>query len=132
MSPTFEILSRLPHEELTWYMQSRNEQTVSLVRPYPASSAGKASKTEKPSPPSPLFQALQNKNFPTWGFVLVRTYYASESRWQAFLARLDALCDEQLDQETGQGLEERVKESLEFKMIEDPRLAGVSLAEARR
>lgn len=124
MSPTFDMLSRLPQEELTRYMKSRNEQAVSLVRrPNPDSFA--------PPAPSPLVQTLQDKNFPAWGFVLVRTYYASESRWQAFQARLDALCDEQLDQETGEG-SERVKGSLEFKMIEDPRLAGVNHTEARQ
>lgn len=129
MSPTFDILSQLPHEELTRYMQSRNEQTVSLVRPHPASSADRTEQQQQL--PSPWVQTLQDKNFPAWGFVLVRTYYASESRWQAFQARLDALCDEQLDQEAGEGLQ-KVKESLEFKVIEDPRLAGVSHAEARR
>lgn len=131
MSPTFDILSQLPHEELTRYMESRNEQAVSLGPPLPASSAGVGTDVVTKQPPSPLVQTLRDRNFPAWGFVLVRAYYASESRWQAFQARLDALCDEQLDQEAGEGLQ-RVKESLEFKMIEDPRLAGVSHAEARR
>ncbi|KAG8163174.1 hypothetical protein KVR01_007652 [Diaporthe batatas] len=123
-TPTFDILSRLPHEELTRYMQSRNEKSISLAsRPAPTSGSELR--------PSPLIQALQEKNFPPWGFVLVRTYYASEQRWEAFQARLNALCDEQLDQEVGEGLQ-KVRESLEFKMIEDPRLAGVGHAEARR
>lgn len=108
-------------------MQSRNEQTASLMCLHPASPA-LAGATQLPSP---LVQALQDRNFPAWGFVLVRTYYASETRWQAFQSRLNTLCDEQLDQEAGEGLQ-RVRESLEFKMIEDPRLAGVSHAEARR
>lgn len=126
MAPTFDILSRLPHDELTRYMQSRNEKTISLGR-CPGSGSGPGSELRL----SPLFQALQEKNFPPWGFVLVRTYYASEPRWEAFKARLNALCDEQLDQEAGEGLQ-RARESLEFKMIEDTRLAGVGHAEARR
>lgn len=124
MTPTFDILSLLPHEELTRYMQSRNEKTAS-----PGRRPGPGSGSELR--PSPLIQALQEKNFHPWGFVLVRTYYASETRWEAFQARLHALCDEQLDQEAGEGLQ-RARESLEFKMIDDPRLAGVSHAEARR
>lgn len=121
--PTFDILSRLPHEELTRYMQSSKYKTAS-----PGRRPGPGSVSELR--PSPLIQALQAKNFPPWGFVLVRTYYASEPRWEAFRARLDALCDEQLDQEAGEGLQ-GARESLEIKIIEDPRLAGIGHAEAR-
>jgi hypothetical protein len=81
--------------------------------------------------PSPLVQTLQREGYPTWGFVLVRTYYESGERWQAFQERLDTLCDAQLDEESGEGLEV-IKDQLEFKMIEDPRLQGVSNSEARK
>ncbi|KAJ8123340.1 hypothetical protein ONZ43_g687 [Nemania bipapillata] len=81
--------------------------------------------------PSPLVQTLQREGYPAWGFVLVRTYYASEERWQTFQERLDKLCDVQLDEESGEGLQ-LVKDRLEFKMIEDPRLQGISNTEARK
>lgn len=45
------------------------------------------------------------------------------------------LCDAQLDDEdTGEGLEvtQDIKDKLEFKLIEDPRLQGVSNTEARK
>ncbi|KAI0867399.1 hypothetical protein GGS24DRAFT_485794 [Hypoxylon argillaceum] len=97
--------------------------------------------TSEPGPgdtyqlPSPLVHTLQREGYPQWGFVIVRAYYASEERWQAFQERLDMLCDAQLDDEdTGEGLEvtQDIKDKLEFKLIEDPRLQGVSNTEARK
>lgn len=99
------------------------------MRPTTTSGPGPSSNTYQP--PSPLVQALQKESYPAWGFVLVRTYYASEDRWQAFQERLDTLCDAQLDEETGDGLQD-IKDKLEFKMIEDPRLQDASMAEARK
>ncbi|KAK8087910.1 hypothetical protein PG997_002871 [Apiospora hydei] len=90
-----------------------------------------SSSSNTSQPPSPLIQTLQRRGYPAWGFVIVRTDYASEERWQAFQEKLDALCDAQLDEETGHGLQ-RIKDALEFKMIEDPRLQGASSAEARK
>ncbi|KAK7940776.1 uncharacterized protein PG986_013163 [Apiospora aurea] len=55
-------------------------------------------------PPSPLIQTLQMRGYPAWGFVVVRTYYASEEQWQAFRKRLNVLCNAQIDEETGEGL----------------------------
>lgn len=81
--------------------------------------------------PSPLVETLQRAGFPPWGFVIVLTYYGSESRWGEFQERLSEFCDQQLDEETGEGIE-KIREALEFKMIEDPRLEGVSVEEARR
>ncbi|KAI3319648.1 hypothetical protein HD806DRAFT_508652 [Xylariaceae sp. AK1471] len=129
ISPTFDILSRLTLQELTRYMESRNEQRASGMRPTTISEPGPSSNTYQP--PSPLVQALQREGCPTWGFVLVRTYYASDDRWQAFQEQLDTLCNAQLDEETGDGLQD-IKDKLEFKMIEDPRLQDASMAEARK
>lgn len=121
-------------------MQSRNELMMvatSATMPSSATAAtsGTAQGSNPPSSlpplPSPLVQALQRRGYPAWGFVIVRTYYASEERWQAFQERLDALCDAQLEQETGPGLQ-GVKDMLQFKMIEDPRLQGASHTEARK
>lgn len=121
-------------------MQSRNELMMvasSAIIPSSATTAssGTSQGTNPPLPPpplpSPLVQALQRRGYPAWGFVVVRTYYASEEQWQAFQERLDALCVAQLDQETGPGLQ-GVKDTLQFKMIEDPRLQGASHAEARK
>ncbi|KAI0105931.1 hypothetical protein F4814DRAFT_78865 [Daldinia grandis] len=122
--PSFEILSQLSHQDLTKYMEARNQANM-------ASSPNITPPQGIRTAPSPLVQTLQRGRFPPWGFVIVRTYYASESRWGKFQERLGAICDKQLDEETGEGLE-RIKESLEFKMIEDPRLEGVSAAEARK
>ncbi|KAI1249065.1 hypothetical protein MGN70_008673 [Eutypa lata] len=138
-SPTFEILSQLSQEELTRYMQSRNElMMVASSATMPSSVTTTSGATQGSNPPlpppplpSPLIQALQKRGYPAWGFVVVRTYYASEERWQAFQERLDTLCVAQLDQETGPGLQD-VKDTLQLKMIEDPRLQGASHAEARK
>lgn len=65
---TFAMLSRLPHDELTRSMQSRNEQTASLMRPRPASLAGAVASA--PQPPSPLVQAIQTEELPRVGFRL--------------------------------------------------------------
>ncbi len=107
-------------------MQSWNEanQSSSAATPAPAHQKMDVA-------PSPLVQTLQRAGFPPWGFVLVRTDYSSESRWEQFQKKLDGMCDEQLSSETGDGLE-KVQETLEFKMIEDPRLQDVSAEEARR
>ncbi|KAK7926859.1 hypothetical protein PG985_003857 [Apiospora marii] len=135
VSPTFDILSQLSQEILTKYMEARNAQVTAQMLSTPASTSGpllsSGTSSSTLSPPSPLIQTLQRRDYPAWGFVIVRTYYASEKRWQAFQEKLDALCDAQLDKETGPDLQ-RVKDTLEFKMIEDPRLQGVSSAEARR
>lgn len=99
--------------------------------------ANQSSSTAAPTPqkvdvaPSPLVQTLHRAGFPPWGFVIVRTYYRSESRWEQFQEKLDAMCDQQLSDETGDGLD-KVQETLEFKMIEDPRLQDVSAEETRR
>lgn len=116
-------------------MEARNAQVTAQMLSTPATSSGpllgsSTSSSNTIPPSSPLSQTLQRRGYPAWGFVLVRTYYASEDRWQAFQKRLDALCDAQLDEETGPGLQ-RVKDTLEFKMIEDPRLQGVDSTEAR-
>lgn len=120
-------------------MQSRNELMMVASSATMPSSAATTSRTAQgsnpplppPPLPSPLVQALQKRGYPAWGFVVVRTYYASEERWQAFQERLDTLCVAQLDQETGPGLQD-VKDTLQLKMIEDPRLQGASHAEARK
>ncbi|KAI1497267.1 hypothetical protein F5X99DRAFT_397652 [Biscogniauxia marginata] len=122
--PSFELLSQLSKQDLTRFMQARNEANQSLSAATPASQ-------NVDVVPSPLVQTLQRAGFPPWGFVMVRTYYRSESRWEQFQKKLDAMCDEQLNDETGDGLE-KVQEALEFKMIEDPRLQDMSPEEARR
>ncbi|KAI2782608.1 hypothetical protein F4815DRAFT_427729 [Daldinia loculata] len=122
--PTFEILSQLSHQDLTKYMEARNQANMAL-------SPNITPPQEMHTTPSPLVQTLQRAGFPPWGFIIVRTYYASESRWEEFQERLSAICDKQLGEETGEGLE-KIKEALEFKTIEDPRLEGVSAEEARK
>ncbi|KAI2465556.1 hypothetical protein F4781DRAFT_435313 [Annulohypoxylon bovei var. microspora] len=122
--PSFELLSRLSNEDLTRFMQARNEANQS-------SSTANLAAQGVDAVPSPLVQTLQRVGFPPWGFVMVRTYYSSESRWEQFQEKLDAMCDEQLSGETGDGLE-KIQETLGFKMIEDPRLQDVSAEEARR
>lgn len=113
-------------------MQSRNEQTASQVAlSQPSTDNRPVPSTQSTQPPSPLVQALQRKGFPTWGFVIVRSYYESDERWNAFQERLNVLCDAQIDQETGGDLQ-TLKSTLEFKMVEDPRLEGVSNDEARK
>ncbi|KAI5919752.1 hypothetical protein F4810DRAFT_685562 [Camillea tinctor] len=121
--PSFELLSQLPGEDLNRFIQARNEATQLQI------SASIAPKTAEESP-SPLVLTLQREGFPPWGFVMVRTYYRSDSRWEQFLEKFDAACDAQLSHETGDGLD-KIKEMLEFKMIEDPRLEDASLDEAR-
>ncbi|KAI0843869.1 hypothetical protein F5Y00DRAFT_221467 [Daldinia vernicosa] len=122
--PTFEILSQLSHKDLTRYMEARNQANMVLSPDIAPPQAVQIA-------PSPLVQTLQRAGFPSWGFVIVRTYYASESRWEEFQERLGAICDKQLDEETGEGLE-KIKEALEFKTIEDPRLEDVGVEEARK
>lgn len=112
-------------------MESRNEQTASQVPLFPSSRESRSMPSTQPTqPPSPLVQTLERRGFPPWGFVVLRKYYESEERWNDFQERLSFLCDEQLDQETGGDLQ-TVKATLEFKMIEDPRLQGGSNREAR-
>ncbi|KAI1371276.1 hypothetical protein F4677DRAFT_315080 [Hypoxylon crocopeplum] len=123
VSPTFELLSQLSHQDLTKFMEARNAANQ------PPSSDTSASQ-EVGVTPSPLVETLQRAGFPPWGFVIVRTYYGSESRWEMFQERLDAICDQQLDEETGEGLE-KIRDTLEFKLIEDPRLENVGAEEAR-
>ncbi|GAP93389.1 putative ww rsp5 wwp [Rosellinia necatrix] len=129
ISPTFGILSQLSLQELTRFMESRNEQKASQIRSLAINSARPSSNAHLL--PSPLVQTLQREGYPAWGFVLVRTYYASEERWGAFQGRLDILCDAQLNEEEGEG-QQSIKDRLEFNTIEDPRLQGISHAEARK
>ncbi|KAI0379385.1 hypothetical protein F5Y04DRAFT_282808 [Hypomontagnella monticulosa] len=123
ISPSFELLSQLSNQDLTKFMEARNKATQLSI---PTHSTQNVSLTL-----SPLVQTLQRAGFPPWGFVLVRTDYRSESQWGEFQRKLDAMCDAQLDEERGEGLE-RVRGTLEFKMIDDPRLADVDAEEARR
>lgn len=81
--------------------------------------------------PSPLVQLLQRAGFPKWGFVIVRVDYSSESTWANFLEVFDRLCNSALNEESGRGLSQ-VKENLEFKTIEDPRLESVDYDEVKR
>ncbi|KAI8628636.1 hypothetical protein F5Y19DRAFT_476183 [Xylariaceae sp. FL1651] len=118
MCPNFELLSRLSkhvnQQDFTKSMQARNEANQSLL-------ASTQAPQKVDAAPSPLVQTLQRAGFPPWGFVVVRTYYRSESHWEQFHQKLEAMCDEQLNGKTWDGLE-KIRESLEFKMIEDPRL----------
>ncbi|XXG96969.1 Checkpoint protein hus1 [Hypoxylon texense] len=122
--PGFELLSQLSKPDLTRFMEARNQANQN-------SSAATSAPQKVAIAPSPLVQTLQRAGFPPWGYVIVRTYYRSESQWEQFQEKLDAMCDEQLSAETGKGLD-KVQETLEFKMIEDPRLQDVSAEEARR
>ncbi|KAI1766511.1 hypothetical protein GGR53DRAFT_528599 [Hypoxylon sp. FL1150] len=119
--PSFELLSQLSKQDLTIFMQARNE----------ANQSSPAAPQRANIAPSPLVQTLQRAGFSPWGFVIVRTCYHSENRWKQFQEKLEAMCDRQLDEETGDGLN-KIQETLEFKMIEDPRLQDVSAEEARR
>ncbi|KAI1452462.1 hypothetical protein F4805DRAFT_447360 [Annulohypoxylon moriforme] len=124
IGPSFELLSQLSKEDLEKFMTSRTEASHKAMM---ATSAPQ----QVDVIPSPLVQTLQRSGFPPWGFVIVRTFYGSESRWEQFQEKFDEMCDEQLNDESGDGLD-KVKETLEFKLIEDPRLEGVSAEEARR
>lgn len=106
-------------------MEARNAATQ---RSMPAHITGNVDRTPAPSP---LVQTLQRAGFPPWGFVIIRTDYRSDSRWEEFQRELGTMCDAQLDDESGEGLE-RIRENLEFKIIEDPRLEDVDAQEARR
>lgn len=63
----------------------------------------------------------------------MRTDYASEQLWETFQERvLDEMCEAQLDEETGdQAQLKRMRDTLQFKAIEDPRLEGVGFDEVR-
>jgi hypothetical protein len=81
---------------------------------------------------SPLVQAVQRAGFPEWGYVIFRTDYSDEARWDRFQEIVfDEMCDAQMNKESETDLQ-AVKDKLSFKSVEDPALAGASVADVKR
>ncbi|KAK0630490.1 hypothetical protein B0T17DRAFT_222206 [Bombardia bombarda] len=132
--PTFDVLSALSYDDLTRFMQSQAQAATAAATAAATTTATDSNDSISQSNPSPLVQILQRADFPPWGYVIVRTDYSSEARWEKFTQRvLGEMCDAQLDEETGDPADvQRMKDTLEFKLIEDPRLEAVDDDEVRK
>lgn len=77
-------------------------------------------------------QAVQRAGFPEWGYVIFRTDYSDEARWDRFQEIVfDEMCDVQMSKESEAGVQ-AVKDKLSFKSVEDPALVGASVADVKR
>ena len=64
--------------------------------------------------------------------MIFRTDYSDEARWDRFQEIVfDEMCDVQMSKESETGLQ-AVKDKLSFKSVEDPALAGASVADVKR
>lgn len=73
--------------------------------------------------PSPLVQAVQRAGFPEWGYVVFRTDYSDEARWDRFQEIVfDEMCDAQMNKESGNDLQ----------AVKDPTLTGAGVADVKR
>jgi hypothetical protein len=140
--PSFSYTAKMITQELTRYSESRKADHAAHAARVQAKSAGQDNAPE-PAPhsttlstaannPSPLVQAVQRAGFPEWGYVIFRTDYSDEARWDRFQEIVfDEMCDVQMSKESETGLQ-AVKDKLSSKPVEDPALAGASVADVKR
>jgi hypothetical protein len=140
--PSFSYTAKTITQELTRYSKSRKADNTARAARVRAESGGQ-DKAPDPAPRStplstpadsrsPLVQAVQRAGFSEWGYVIFRTDYSDEARWDRFQEIVfDEMCDAQMSKESEIDLQ-AVKEILSFKSVEDPALAGASVADVRR
>ncbi|KAL3417156.1 hypothetical protein PVAG01_11156 [Phlyctema vagabunda] len=77
-----------------------------------------------------IISALKNNKHPNWGFVLVRTTYSNQSRWDEFMAEFERLTLEAVRDEP---YSSQLEEKLEWTVLENRwRLDGATMLEASR
>jgi hypothetical protein len=140
--PSFSYTAKTVTQELTRYSESRKADHAAHAARARAESSGQDNAPD-PAPRStplstaadnrsPLVQAVQRAGFPEWGYVIFRTDYSDEARWDRFQEIVfDEMCDVQMSKESETGLQ-AVKDKLSSKPVEDPALAGASVADVKR
>jgi hypothetical protein len=138
----FSTSAKTITQELTRYSESRKAELAAHSAREQAQSGGE-NNTPSPAPrstllstpadnPSPLVQAVQRAGFSEWGYVVFRTDYSDEARWDRFQETVfDEICDAQMNKESGNDLQ-AVKDKLSFKSVEDPALAGATVMDVKR
>lgn len=87
------------------------------------------SQTPLKPPSSQLVEILERNQWQDdWGFVLFRTDYTDEARWERFAEEFNRIIDASIEEM----VDERSKEGVMVKMVVDEDLQGASYGEIAR
>jgi hypothetical protein len=81
--------------------------------------------------PAAFVDAIQSEGLIKWGFVVVRTDFEDEGKWERFKERWEEAMEDQMMPSYGMGIEE-VKGNLEMMWVEEKSLDGADAAAVRR
>jgi hypothetical protein len=77
----------------------------------------------------PLVKVVEDAGYEDFGFLLFRTDFTSESRWERFLAEWNALIDRRLDDALPETGLQRIKERVFVKIVDDECMSGMGAGE---
>lgn len=81
---------------------------------------------------APFVQCVEEQGYDEWGYVLVRTDYSSEVRWEHFQAEFNKIIEDSMDKEVAEGSGvERVRDMCTIQVLVDPTLEGLDAAAVR-
>lgn len=81
---------------------------------------------------APFVQCVEEQGYDEWGYILIRTDYSSEERWEQFQAEFNKIIEDSMDKEVSEGSGvERVRGMCTIHVILDPKLEGLDAAAVR-
>jgi hypothetical protein len=72
-----------------------------------------------------LVKVVEDAGYEDFGFVLFRTDFTSESRWERFVAEWDILIDKRLNEALPETGLQRIKEKVVTKIVDDDCMSGM-------
>lgn len=99
------------------------EATIARIREQDV--AGGLPPRDIPGINHPLVKIVEEARYEDFGFVMVRTDFTSESRWERFIERWDELLDMQFDNALPETGLQRIQGKLVTKMMDDEVVSGM-------
>lgn len=81
---------------------------------------------------APFVQCVEEQGYDEWGYILIRTDYSSEERWEQFQAEFNKIIEDSMDKEVSEGSGvERVRDMCTIQVMVDPKLEGLDATAVR-
>lgn len=81
---------------------------------------------------APFVQCVEEQGYDEWGYILIRTDYSSEERWEHFQAEFNKIIEDSMDKEVSEGSGvERVRDMCTIQVMVDPKLEGLDATAVR-
>lgn len=80
----------------------------------------------------PLVKQVESSGFQDFGFILFRTDYSNEARWQRFVEEYDPLLQRGMDNASPESGIDRIRDKLFIKIVDDDVLDSSSPADVAR